>query len=328
MEISKHPVLCGDHKSPVFDFYKVSEHDIDVLLLHLFSLDMGIYDLFAMKAGIKVKSVKLDSVELSKADARFGESDITAIFSNSSKKIALLIEDKIDAIAMPEQPERYIKRGNKAVKTGEYDEFYSFIICPQKYYDNNDAAKKYPCFVSYEEIKEHLLSLNNPQLDSFIQQLEQAIEKAKRPPQVILNEKANVFFRSYKDYQEQNYPILNLRTKRESNGYWAQYATNLGNAYIHHKIQEGKVDLTFSNAATRMNDIETMASWLRSHNMPNVRAEVAGKAGVLHIDVPVLNMTISFEENNQSDIEECFKAIKSLTEVANVLALSSEMAGL
>lgn len=34
----------------------------------------------------------------------------------------------------------------------------------------------------------------------------------------------------------------------------------------------------------------------------------------------------ALEENNQSDIEECFKAIKSLTEVANVLALSSEMA--
>ena len=46
------------------------------------------------------------------------------------------------------------------------------------------------------------------------------------------------------------------------------------------------------------------------------------------MNVPILNMTIPFEENNQRDIEECFKAIKSLTEVANVLALSSEMAGL
>ena len=309
-------------------YSKISEHDIDVMMLHLFSIDYSLLQLFTKKVGVKQKGAHLISVELSKADPKLGESDITVILKGSSRKTALLIEDKIDAIAMPEQPERYIKRGNKAVKNGEYDEFYSFIICPQKYYDNNDAAKKYPYFVSYEEIKEHLVSLNNSLFDSFIQQLEQAIEKAKRPPQVILNEKANAFFRSYKDYQEQKYPILNLRTKRESNGYWAHYSTNLGNAYIHHKIQEGKVDLTFSKAATRMNDMETMASWLRTHNMPNVRAEVASKAGVLHIDVPVLNMTIPFEENDQSDIEECFKAIISLTEVANVLAISSEMAGL
>ncbi len=309
-------------------YSKISEHDIDVMMLHLFSIDYSLLQLFTEKVGVKQKGAHLISVELSKADPKLGESDITVILKGSSRKTALLIEDKIDAIAMPEQPERYIKRGNKAVKNGEYDEFYSFIICPQKYYDNNDAAKKYPYFVSYEEIKEHMLSLENPLFDSFIQQLEQAIEKAKRPPQVILNEKANAFFRSYKDYQEQEYPVLNLRTKRESNGYWAHYSTNLGNAYIHHKIQEGKVDLTFSKAATRMNDMETMASWLRTHNMPYVRAEVASKAGVLHIDVPVLNMTIPFEENDQSDIEECFKAIISLTEVANVLAISSEMAGL
>lgn len=105
-------------------------------------------------------------------------------------------------------------------------------------------------------------------------------------------------------------------------------ANSFPSVVIYGSRQVGKVDLTFSKAAARMNDMETMASWLRSHNLPTVRAEVAGKAGVLHIDVPILNMTIPFEENNQSDIEECFKAIKSLTEAANVLALSSEMAGL
>ena len=70
--------------------------------------------------------------------------------------MGILIEDKIDAIAMPEQPERYIKRGNKAIKNKEYDVFYSFIVCPKKYYDNNDAAKEYPFHILYGSLRSSL----------------------------------------------------------------------------------------------------------------------------------------------------------------------------
>ena len=49
-------------------------------------------------------------------DQEDGESDITVILSNEINKIALLIEDKIDAHAMPMQPERYIKRGKKGIE--------------------------------------------------------------------------------------------------------------------------------------------------------------------------------------------------------------------
>ena len=76
-------------------------------------------------------------VYLSKSD-KDGESDITVIIKSEGKKYGLLIEDKIDAIAMPEQPERYIKRGEKGIKNKDYDAFYSFIVCPEKYYKNND----------------------------------------------------------------------------------------------------------------------------------------------------------------------------------------------
>ena len=71
--------------------------------MNSFVCDDGFLDLFLSKAGIVAESKRVLSVELSKTDAKFGESDITVIVEIDGRKIGLLIEDKIDAIAMPEQ---------------------------------------------------------------------------------------------------------------------------------------------------------------------------------------------------------------------------------
>lgn len=306
----------------------VSEHDMDMMFLQLFSIDEGFIRLFLDTAHYNAEKICVESVELSKTDARLGESDITVLLSVDSKKVALLIEDKIDAIDMPEQPERYIKRGKKAVNNRECEDFLCFIVCPQKYYDNNEAARKYPNVLTYEIIREYLSGKDSQLYFTYSQQINKAIDKAKRPPQVVLNEQANAFFRKYKDYQEAVFPSLDLRTNRNSNGYWAQYATRLGNVYLHHKIQEGKVDLTFSNASTRMSDVELIADWLRKHNINEARAVVAGKAGVIHVDVPKLNMTISFEDNDSYDISKCFEVITELIETAKIFSLAGELSQL
>ena len=76
----------------------------------------------------------MQSVDLSKSD-NDGESDITVILQNQNTKIGLLIEDKINAIAMPEQCNRYSICGKKGIKNGDYKAFYVFIVAPEKYYN-------------------------------------------------------------------------------------------------------------------------------------------------------------------------------------------------
>ena len=307
-------------------YSSVSEHDMDVMFLQLFSIDEGFLKLFLDESSLSFDKASVISIELSKTDSRLGESDITVIVEADKKRIALLIEDKIDAIAMPGQPERYIKRGNIGIDNKEYDEFKSYIVCPQKYYDNNEVAREYPYMLTYETIRDYLIQNESQLYYTYYQQISQAIDKARKPAQVVLNEKANSFFCKYKDYQEANYPSLDLRTKRDSNGYWAQYSTRLGNAYLHHKIQEGKVDLTFSNASVRMNEVDSLAAWLRNHGIDGARSLVAGKAGVIHLDVPKLNMEIPFSDNNEQDIIKCFEAIVEMTDTANIFALAGDLA--
>ncbi len=306
-----------------FNYSFISERDMDMMFLQLFSSDVGFVDLFLREAKMSSKAFSVLSVELSKTDSNLGESDITVILNVDGKHIALLIEDKIDAIAMPEQPERYKKRGQKAIKHGDYEAFEYYIVCPQKYYDNNESARKYPHMISYETIRDYLALSSSTLNQAYYQQISQAIVKAKKPPEVVLNEQANAFFRKYKDYQEMFYPMLDLRTKRNANGYWAHYATSLENVYLDHKLREGRIDLTFNKAAERISDLKQIAEWLRRHDMSTVRAKIISKSGSLQITVPKLDISMPFEEVDLEDIHMCFEAIVELISFADIVALAS-----
>lgn len=310
-----------------YDFGTVSERDMDMLFLNAFSMDRDFLRLFTDKTDLPDGDYNIVEISLSKSD-KDGESDITVVIESAGVKTGLLIEDKIDAIDMPGQPERYVKRGEKGIKDKDYEAFYSFIVCPEKYYMNNDAARRYPYAVMYEEIRELLKDKSGPQYEVYYHQISQAIEKAKKPPKVEIDENANRFFRKYKDYQEDRYPQLDLRTKRESNGYWAHYATRLGTVYLYHKISDGRVDLTFNKAAKFVDKLEVVADWLRKHDIVNAGASVTGMAGALRVTVPKLNMQIPFDENDEYDIEVCFKTISELIEAVNVFGVAAGLSDL
>ena len=180
----------------------------------------------------------------------------------------------------------------------------------------------------YEEIRDYLKEKSDLVQNIYYQQISQAIEKAKKPPKVVIDENANMFYRKYKDYQEEKFPELNLTTKREANGYWAHYTTRFGSVYLLHKIGEGNADLTFNKAAKHIDQLKIVADWLKKHHIVNVTEIVTGKAGVLRVIVPKLNMQIPFEENDDYDIEVCFNTISELIETVNVFGIASGISDL
>ena len=68
--------------------------------------DIEFVQLFLEKADIKYKRISVEHVELSHTEADLGESDITVKVKVDDTGYGLLIEDKIDAIAMDQQYER------------------------------------------------------------------------------------------------------------------------------------------------------------------------------------------------------------------------------
>lgn len=301
------------------DFNSVRERDMDMIFAEAFLTDEDFARLVMRKADFSDEPFEIVSVALSRTEAELGESDITVIVDVNGDKWGLLIEDKIDAVSMPNQYERYVKRGLKGIALEDYKNYKVLIFCPEKYYLQNKEAKKYPYHVFYEDCKTYFDEKEDRISKLRSQQFSQALSKAKRPPEIMLNEAANLFLKKYRAYQREFYPALNLRTSEKANGWWVRYSTRLGKVYLYHKMQEGCADLTFPNAAERMQPIYEMADWLRVHKVTGVEAVQTGRAGAVRIRVPRLTVTSDFDAVADEDIKKCFEAVKELTALANLI---------
>ena len=227
----------------VHKFRDILEHDMDMLILEEFACSIEFTKIFLHKIGID--GAKVLSTWQSKTDSELGESDMTVVFDSNGRKFALLIEDKIDAIAMPEQPARYVLRGNKGVADREYDSFYVFIVAPQEYLENNEKAKEYPNCVSYEEIREYFEKLNDTRRSFKLAQISLAIEKQKNGYQIIKNAVVTDFWNKYIEYKNAYFPNLNLAIHSDikpTNGVWPHFRTNKVGDFIYHKSNKGCVD--------------------------------------------------------------------------------------
>ena len=142
---------------PTITLDTVYERDMDLMLMRKLALEPEfLKQVFLSQVGLE--NCSMDSVGVSHSVfTEDGETDIEVVLTLSDgRRVALLIEDKIDAQAMEQQADRYRIRGDKAVKEGKYEEYYVFITAPQKYLETNAEAKKYPHKVSYEAIREQL----------------------------------------------------------------------------------------------------------------------------------------------------------------------------
>ena len=135
--------------NPICKFSDVLERNMDLLFLEEFVSSPEFLEIFISK--INITKAQVLEIEHSKVHSEFGESDMTVIIETNGKRHGLLIEDKIDAIAMPEQYDRYVIRGNIGIENGDYESFDVFIVAPKKYLNENNEAQKYPNKVTYEE---------------------------------------------------------------------------------------------------------------------------------------------------------------------------------
>ena len=110
------------------DLYDVTEQDMDMLIIEEFICNESLRNLFYDHEKVKLCHNFLVSEAYRSLSDEDGESDITFILSDGKTKVAILIEDKIDAIAMPNQRARYDIRGHKGIENGQYNSFYVFMF--------------------------------------------------------------------------------------------------------------------------------------------------------------------------------------------------------
>ena len=306
--------------NPICKFSDILEKNMDLLFLEEFASSPDFLKLFLSK--IHIESAKVIEVEQSKVHSEFGESDMTVIIEVNGKKHGLLIENKIDAIAMPEQYERYVIRGNVGIENGDYESFDVFIVAPEKYLNDNIEAHKYPNQIKYEDCADYFRKKSDTRSFYKLQQIEFAINKQKNSYQVIEHAAVTDFWEKYIAYQKEHYPHLWLSTSGGSKGSrasWPRYRVHIKGMYMLHKSEFGFIDLTFPNCGERTVELKSiLEKHLGDLTKIGVSLHQTKKSAALRVVVPVLNFKQPFEEV-AVEVAKCFEGIEKLTAISERL---------
>ncbi len=317
-----------DYENINYKNRNICERDMDLLFIEAFVTDNEFAKLFINQTKYKGIDFEIVSTEISKVDKKLGESDITVICDFNGTKHALLIEDKIDAIAMPEQHFRYIRRGEQGVKNGEYSTFDVFILCPEKYRDSNEEAKKYEHYVCYEKCLEHFSKCEEPLGKLWYEQIAQALDTAKPENKVEINETAVASFKRYAEYQKEHYPRLKLLSKADGksvNGWWPMFGTGNIDLYVIHKTDRSFADLTINKTGEKYAELAIIEKWLQENGNGDITLHKTGKSAAFRIEIPEINMKKPFDEWNTDNLNACFEAIQRLTDLAEMFIIINKI---
>jgi len=288
---------------------RVFERDIDLYVINKFMNDINFKDLFLNK--IHKEDYEIINCIHSYVD-NDGESDITIILKKDTHKIALLIEDKIDAIAMPNQRKRYDKRGKTGIKQGKYEEYYVFIMAPKDYLENNLEAQKYESKISYEEIINYLNKTDNYGEEL----LKKALQEKKKGYVINEDKKVTKFWEKYYDYIEENYKQLSIKRKngpRGTDAWWPSFSTPVKYVRIHHKANRGDIDLEFPGVADYYYEISKILEGKLDEDMIIARTS---KSMSIRIKCPV----IRFDDKFENYLNEMKISLDAVVRLQNLLS--------
>jgi hypothetical protein len=255
-------------------FDTVFERDMDLFIMNEFISDKEFAALFLDK--VYINNYEIIRAVHSHSDKEYGESDIEFIVEDSNhERHGILIEDKINAIDMPNQCSRYSKRGSKGILNKDYDYFHIFITAPESYLDHNNEAKKYSNKVSYEEMKEYFITKNDCKYSFKIAVINQAIEKKKNGFNFEEDIATTDFWIDYYNYQSKYHPELELMYSGQAkpkNQTWFEFKTYYKNLSLVHKADRGYIDLQFAGYGKKIDKLKTLIGIYLDEDMRIVQA--------------------------------------------------------
>ena len=284
------------------------ERDVDLVLVRCFYDNNAVARLF-LDDNDKILEIHHSAMEL------HGESDLLIITQRDGKRHAILIEDKIDAPAQPNQYERYCKRGERGISDGRWSGYTVFIAAPHRYLECDCEARKYPHKVSFEIILDKLKTANDPVSLAI---LDTALKRSEDSLPAVVDEAVTAFWEHYYDYHAQNAPQLMLcvnRCKKGPNAIWPEFRTNLHKAKILHKSAQGCIDLQFRGLAEKVSQLEPL---LKPYITENMIVGKAGDSAIVRIYVPTMDFSKPFEQYTAS-MADVFSAVARLTDLAAAL---------
>jgi hypothetical protein len=285
--------LDGQNLKEIQTLEAVAERDIDLLLIEELHVDSSFRSWFyELVWGASDHDLTFLGAWHSLTDSEHGESDIVVLVEGlEGRKLAILIEDKIDAITQPNQAGRYRIRGDAGIEKEWWHQYRTCIVAPQAYLDANSEAKLYDVPISYESIKQWFTEKSTDHRATYKAQIiENAIEQNRRGYRAIPHGGVTQFWLDYWELSRTEFPELQMRkpTGIPANSDWPRFKPKGLNSdfVVIHKWRRGAVDLTIRGAGDNIERLTKLNGPLLSDDLSIL---TTNKSAAIRVEVPLVD---------------------------------------
>ncbi len=293
----------------------VSERDVDLMIVFLlFSSESFRSNFLKRVIGFNGSHTLIRTTVSEYTDA--GETDVLLIVDlDGGHRLAVMIEDKIDAIFQPAQAQRYRKRGSQGIEGNKWHSFKACLCAPKAYLDGINSKDSWDSLIAIEDISDWA-EQSGDRNGIFVKRIfEQALGKfALRRNES--SPEAKDFWGKYLTLAAELIPSISVTgvsqfpTKAAP---WPRFAKSTlpGFILLEHKPAQARVDLTFDR--WQKNDLQKI---LANNVQPVVRA---GGSSALRWNVPQIDHLKSFEEQ-ENNVRDILSHVKDALNVTKELA--------
>jgi hypothetical protein len=272
----------------------VAERDIDLLFLEELHVSSEFRSWLVSEAfGHETNCARFLGAWHSLTHPTLGESDLVLLFEDSQRgKVALLIENKIDAPPQPEQAQRYGLRGKNGIDEGSWDRFRTCMIAPRAYLERTCDAAGYEVRLSYESIRDWFQrpGVTDERHAYRARMVQEAIEQNRRGFRSAPHPGVTQFWSDYWNLACREFPQLHMKQPRPlaAGNDWPEFRPSaLGSGRrIVHKLAFGTVDLEIASACDLAEEIAARNRGLLGGALEVVRT---GKSASIRVIVPTVD---------------------------------------
>jgi hypothetical protein len=290
----------------------VCERDIDLLLLEEFVASESFCQWFLSKIGIG-DVVRLTAAQHSVTTIN-GESDLELTFQRPNGILKLLIEDKVDAIFQPRQPERYRERAGGYINAGHCSDVLTVVIAPETYFEGQEADE-FDYRMTYESLLEWFGQAENLGNRTIYKAglLQGAIERGRTGWKLVPDTTVTEFWRHYWELAGRVAPDLRMTEPKEkpTTSYFIQFRPLVlsRGVTLWHKLPHGNVDLQFAAMGAILPEMERLYG---KHLIPPMQIERTAKSAVVRLKVPEVDMFQAFADS-ETAVRKALDAALALT---------------
>jgi hypothetical protein len=293
----------------------VEERDIDLLLMEEFHVSEEFVEWFCRQLAMS-SDVSFNGAWHSVSNTD-GETDLLLRVRFRTRRIGILIENKIAAPEQDRQDERYHVRGTRAQEEGMFDDFVTCMCAPQVYLDGIEHRSLYEHRISYEMIAEWFAALDGRRHAWRRRIMQEAIQQGRRGYKMIVNTTVSEFHMAYWEYLHRRHPRIYMKKptpKGNSSNWILMKGPNFPKRVsLSHKLDQRVVELGFEGRKIS----EVLA--IKSDWPYDIVPDQKGGTAVLSIHVPAIDMTKGFCVQEES-LEEVFAAVHKLIPYGRLLA--------